>query len=78
MPTNNTKNIYTAEYEDVYVPSKAEDISFSTAISGLHATNVQGAIDELVTSVAVSRSALKTAVASSSDFSDFKTIVAGW
>lgn len=78
MPTNNTKNIYTSEYEDAYQPSTAADVPYDNSDSGLGATNVQGAIDEIVTSVAVSRGMMKEAAASASDFSEFKTIVAGW
>lgn len=46
MPTNETSNIYSSEYADP-TPIDASAVTYDGAESGLSATNVQGAIDEL-------------------------------
>lgn len=47
MPTNNTDNIYSTEYEDSGTPIPSTKIGYDNTVSGLEATTVQGAIDEL-------------------------------
>lgn len=47
MPTNNTDNIYSTEYEDSGTPIPSTKIGYDNTVSGLQATNVQGAIDEV-------------------------------
>lgn len=46
MPTNDTPNMYSSEYTDP-TPTPASAVTYSGTESGLSATNVQGAIDEL-------------------------------
>ena len=53
MPSNNTENIYSTEYGGSGSPIPAEKISYDNTESGLQATKVQGAIDELAGSVDV-------------------------
>lgn len=47
MPTNDTQNIYSTEYENDPNPIPANKIGYDNTESGLEATTVQGAIDEL-------------------------------
>ncbi len=47
MPTNNTDNVYSTEYEDSGTPIPSTKIGYDNAASGLEATTVQGAIDEI-------------------------------
>ena len=47
MPTNNTENIYSTEYENNPTPIPSSKIGYDNTESGLEATTVQGAIDEL-------------------------------
>lgn len=47
MPTNITENIYSSEYENDANPIPSNRIGYDNTSSGLSATNVQGAIDEL-------------------------------
>lgn len=53
MPTNVTDNIYSTEYEDSGTPIPSTKIGYDNTESGLEATNVQGAIDELAGDVSV-------------------------
>lgn len=46
MPSNDTPNMYSSEYNDP-TPTPASAVTYSGTESGLEATNVQGAIDEL-------------------------------
>lgn len=46
MPLNSTANIYSSEYADA-TPTPASAITYDGTESGLSATNVQDAIDEL-------------------------------
>lgn len=48
MASNDTENIYATEYGGQGEPIPASKISYDNAGSGLQATKVQGAIDELV------------------------------
>ena len=50
MPSNDTENIYSTEYGGQGAPIPASKISYDNTESGLSATKVQGAIDELVAS----------------------------
>ena len=47
MPTNNTENIYSTEFENDPNPIPSSKIGYDNTESGLEATTVQGAIDEL-------------------------------
>lgn len=47
MPTNNTENIYSTEFENDPNPIPSSKIGYDNTESGLNATTVQGAIDEL-------------------------------
>lgn len=47
MPTNNTENIYSTEFENDPNPIPSSRIGYDNTESGLEATTVQGAIDEL-------------------------------
>lgn len=47
MPTNNTENVYTHEYEDTGAPIPGTRIGYDNSETGLEATNMQAAIDEL-------------------------------
>lgn len=47
MPSNNTDNVYTHEYEDTGAPIPGTKIGYDNTGSGLEATNMQAAIDEL-------------------------------
>jgi hypothetical protein len=47
MPSNDTENIYSTEYGGQGAPIPASKISYDNTESGLQATKVQGAIDEL-------------------------------
>lgn len=47
MPTNNTENIYSTEFENDPTPIPSSKIGYDNTESGLTATTVQGAIDEL-------------------------------
>lgn len=47
MPSNNTDNIYTHEYEDTGAPIPGTKIGYDNTETGLEATNMQAAIDEL-------------------------------
>lgn len=52
MPSNDTQNIYSSEYRDGTVtPTAASDVTFDGTASGLSATNVQGAIEEVVSDI---------------------------
>ena len=46
MPSNETENIYSSEYRDA-TPTAASAVTYDGTQSGLSATNVQSAIDEL-------------------------------
>ena len=52
MPSNDTQNIYSSEYGGQGEPIPASKISYDNDESGLHATKVQGAIDELAGDIA--------------------------
>lgn len=47
MPTNNTENIYSTEFENNPNPIPSTRVGYDNTNSGLEATTVQGAIDEL-------------------------------
>ena len=47
MPTNDTENIYSTEFENDPNPIPSTRIGYDNTASGLEATTVQGAIDEL-------------------------------
>lgn len=47
MPTNDTENIYSTEFENDPTPIPSSKIGYDNTESGLEATTVQGAIDEL-------------------------------
>lgn len=47
MPTNNTENIYSTEFENDPNPIPSTKIGYDNTDSGLTATTVQGAIDEI-------------------------------
>ena len=47
MPTNNTENIYSTEFENDPNPIPSSKVGYDNTESGLEATTVQGAIDEL-------------------------------
>ena len=47
MPTNNTENIYSTEFENDPNPIPSTKVGYDNSESGLEATTVQGAIDEL-------------------------------
>ena len=47
MPTNSTENIYSTEFENDPTPIPSSKIGYDNSESGLEATTVQGAIDEL-------------------------------
>lgn len=51
MPSNDTQNIYSSEYGGQGEPIPASKISYDNTDSGLSATKVQGAIDELASTV---------------------------
>ena len=52
MPSNDTENIYAREYGGQGEPIPATKISYDNTDSGLSATKVQGAIDELAGDIA--------------------------
>ena len=52
MPANNTKNIYSAEYEQGMGPTTAADVSYDNTNSHLTADDVQEAIDECAAALA--------------------------
>jgi len=52
MPSNDTQNIYSTEYSGSGAPIPASKISYDNTDSGLQATKVQGAIDELAGDIA--------------------------
>lgn len=54
MPTNNTENVYTHEYEDTGAPIPGTKIGYDNTESGLEATNMQAAIDELESKIKAS------------------------
>lgn len=47
MPTNDTENIYSTEFENDPNPIPSSKVGYDNTESGLEATTVQGAIDEL-------------------------------
>ena len=51
MPSNDTENIYATQYGGEGEPIPATKISYDNTDSGLTATKVQGAIDELASSI---------------------------
>ena len=56
MPTNETSNIYSSEYTDP-TPIAANAVTYDGTESGLSATNVQSAIDELAGDIPTSLAA---------------------
>lgn len=60
MPSNNTENIYSTQYGGEGEPIPATKISYDNTTSGLTADGVQGAIDELASSVGTLASSVGT------------------